>query len=487
MKYIIDKFRKTNNPYAFLGGVFFILILTVNVSCKKLIKIPPPVNTLTTEQVFATAAEARSAAAAIYSELIHGNTSFANYAVSLFCGLSADDLTMPPASQNEGYLQFLRNDLSDENTIIVNRLWLSMYAAIYKANAVIERVHNNGLIPNTVKEALEGQAYFIRAFCNFYLVNLFGPVPLVNTVNWRNTNLLSNAPVSDIYQFIVSDLKLAYNLLASDYSEGKGERIIPNKAAAQAMLARAYLYLGDWNNAEQEASGVINNIDMSLEPPAQVFKTNSREAIWQLKQNNTLSPSYNGTPEGYLIRPRTLNSNILPQMMVANGLLNEFEPADQRRLAWIDSTKYTLDNKLYYFPAKYKQGAGEITAGGPYSQYYMMLRLSEQYFIRAEAFIRLNRLNEAVSDLNKIRQRTGLSELNSGLSADELMQVLKREKQVEFFAEWGHRWLDLKRWGIADQVLAPVKGNTWQTTDQLYPLPYADVQNNPNLKQNPGY
>ncbi len=67
------------------------------------------------------------------------------------------------------------------------------------------------------------------------------------------------------------------------------------------------------------------------------------------------------------------------------------------------------------------------------------------------------------------------------------MAAILHERQVELFTELGHRWLDLKRTGMADTVLAPLKPQ-WNTNAQLYPIPASDLLIDPNLRpQNPGY
>lgn len=83
--------------------------------------------------------------------------------------------------------------------------------------------------------------------------------------------------------------------------------------------------------------------------------------------------------------------------------------------------------------------------------------------------------------------RAGLSNTIASDKAS-LLQAIEQENRVEFFAEWGHRWSDLKRTGRADAVLGPLKGTNWQLTDVLYPLPLREITLNPNLKpQNSGY
>jgi hypothetical protein len=72
------------------------------------------------------------------------------------------------------------------------------------------------------------------------------------------------------------------------------------------------------------------------------------------------------------------------------------------------------------------------------------------------------------------------------------LNAILTERQHELFTEWGHRWLDIKRLGKADEIMsgiAPLKGGTWQSYKQLFPIPVQDIQRNPSLKghQNPGY
>ena len=115
----------------------------------------------------------------------------------------------------------------------------------------------------------------------------------------------------------------------------------------------------------------------------------------------------------------------------------------------------------------------------------MVLRLAEQYLVRAEARVHLNDLDGALVDVNKIRNRAGLG-VASGASNELVLDLIYKERRRELFAEWGHRWFDLKRTGKADAVLSVIKPG-WQPTDVLFPIPQSELQNNPNMTQNPGY
>jgi hypothetical protein len=90
-----------------------------------------------------------------------------------------------------------------------------------------------------------------------------------------------------------------------------------------------------------------------------------------------------------------------------------------------------------------------------------------------------------------------LPDIDMSLTKLEALKALENERRLELFTEWGHRWFDLKRSpGFvnasrtrADEILTIVKGNNWQATDQLYPIPMEEINRNPNLRghQNPGY
>ncbi len=460
-----------------------LLILSYFTSCKKLIDIPPPINSITISKVFSTDQEATSAVTSMYYNMINTNFSFSSSLLTILAGMSSDELI--PFDQTFGnlYAKIQKNEIISTNSFIRNGLWANPYSIIYTSNSVLEGLQNYSGVHDSIRKELTGEAKFLRSFCNFYLTNLFGDVPLVTTVNWHKTNLLSRTPTIQIYQAIIEDLKDAENLLVSDYSTGMGQRIIPNRWAAAALLARVYLYLGDWSNAENQASSIINNRSLyNLDSLSDVFLANSSETIWQLQQNNNISPTYNATLEGYTFIPG--EGVVKPFAYLTDQFINDIETGDNRKSNWIDSITY--EGTKYYFPYKYKVGSIQATPSGPYSEYYTVLRLAEQYLIRAEARAHLNHISDAIQDINAIRKRAGLPNLSNSLSQEDILTAISKERKIELFAEWGHRWLDIKRTGKATELLAPIKPN-WAATDLLYPIPFGELAIDPNLTQNQGY
>lgn len=466
-----------------IKNTIYILALTlVFVHCKKLISIPPPVGVVVASNVFTSDKQAASAAYNMYYSMINTTLGYANSGITLFVSLSSDELILFDQSQSD-YTQFQKNSLTPLNSVINTNFWQGMYSTIYNANAIIEGLSSATTVHDSIKKELIGEAKFIRAFCNFYLVNLFGDVPLITTINYNKTSLLAKSTISDIYSQITNDLVAAQSQLSPDYSAGSGQRIIPNKWAATALLARVYLYLKDWKNAETQATAVINNTNLySLTKDLnETFLTNSTEAIWQLQQNNTGNISYNATYVGYKFIPRDSTSK--PFEYLSPQLFNAFEEGDQRKTNWIDSTKYLSTE--YYYPYKYKMGITQATAGGPYTEYYMVLRLAEQYLIRAEARIQQDNLPEGAADLDIIRARAGLDNSTANTKQD-LLSAIAHERQVELFSEWGDRWLDLKRTNQASTILSHIK-SPWSDNAQLYPIPQTELITDPNLTQNNGY
>lgn len=484
MQFNIGNKNKIKESLSRKGVCFFSRLLFFSLflcSCKRMIEISPPVGSITTNQTFSSDATAISAAANMYYHMINANGSFSSYAMTTFGGMSADELIPFDQDANDLYIQFQQNTLVSTNSFISSAFWENAYSTIYTANAIIEGLGEYSGVHDSLKNELIGEAEFVRAFCHFYLVNLFGDVPLITTINYNKTSLLSRTPVSQVYAKIISDLQDAQKRLSSDYSSSLEQRIIPNKWAATALLARVYLFLNDWMDAETQATALISNSNLyNLSDLKDVFLANSNEAIWQLQQSNE-EYTYNATPEGYALIP--FDTYTQPFVYLTTQLLNTFEVGDQRKSTWVNS--YIYGGITYYFPYKYKVGPAQAIPDGPYTEYYMVLRLAEQYLIRAEARAQQNKLTDAASDLNMIRKRSGLQN-TTAISQSDFLAAIAHERQVEMFCEWGHRWLDLKRTGQTTPVLGPIK-STWTTNAQLYPIPLNELKTDPNLTQNTGY
>ncbi|MBS1597443.1 MAG: RagB/SusD family nutrient uptake outer membrane protein [Bacteroidetes bacterium] len=468
-----------------IASIFFLIV--IQSSCKKAVEIPPPALTITTQEAFQDSTNATSAIYGLYSAMINtgGEVSFGAGAFTVYCGSSADEL-LPLLGADP----FSSNTLSPSRGVVEPFFWDAPYTYIYQANAIIEGVQASKGISETAKNHFIAEAKFFRAFFYFYLVNLFGDVPMITSTDYKLNALASRTNKEKIYEFILNDLISAQNILPEDYSYSPGERTRANKWAATALLARVYLYTGDWINAEKQASAIINQSALFYlaSDLKDVFSNSSPEAILQWQLNSNINNGlYNATPEGMFLIP--YDSTSPPNYYLNDQLLQAFEADDQRKVQWITSTNYS--GTIYYVPYKYKIGPAQRQAGAAITEYYMVFRLAEQYLIRAESFAMQNDFQDAAADINQIRSRAGLLS-TTATSGPELLTAIAQERRIELFAEWGHRWLDLKRMGTIDQVMSiatPLKGggNEWQSFQQLYPIPQTERNADPNLTQNPGY
>lgn len=437
-------------------------------SCKKFIEIPPPVNQPTTVNVFSDDQTATSAVNGLYSSMMVQNFGIMNSGVTLYPALSADELlnTFPDAN----VAPFTSNALASDNFILDVNFWKKAYSHIYQANAILIGLSNSTGLSQAIKNQLSGEAKFAKALTYFYLINLFGDVPYITNTNYEENAVIPRINVSEIYNSIIADLQDAINLMSPDYpSQGK---VRPNKWTATTLLARIYLYQKKWLEAEEVSAAVINSGTYSLSPLNSVFLANSSEAIWQLLPVLT----FLNTADGFTFIP--YSSSIKPQYAVTDWLLNAFESNDQRKSAWLSSN--IVNGQPYYYPFKYK-----IRSGNTITEYNMIFRLAELYLIRSEARAMQSNISGAQSDLNMIRNRAGLPNTSANTLAS-LLSAVEHERQIEFFAENGHRWFDLKRTDRIDAVLGAEKLG-WQQTDALYPIPLSELRANVHLSQNAGY
>lgn len=463
-------------------------------SCEKLVDIDPPITAINQENVFRSDASAAGALTGIYAQLsdIGQSAGFTGYtSISLFAGLQADELTLFHDVNDNTLNAWYKNAMvSAPGTNLGSENWDKFYKYIFQCNAAIEGLTASTFLTPSVKQQLLGEARFMRAFFYFYQVNIFDNIPLVLTTDPTITASLPQSSKQDVYKQIIADLKEAQSLMSADYLNGGirpytgvVERARPNKWVATALLARAYLFAGEYANAEQEASTVIGHTTLfSLQPLNDAFLRASKEVIWSLQPVRTAR----NTEDAYLfILPATGPTPIplLSPVYLSPQLLDAFEDDDRRLIDWVDSV--VVLSTTYYYPHKYKATA----AVSAVTEHLVIFRLAEQFLIRAEARAQQNKIGLAQADLDAIRTRAGLSGTTAATKED-LLDAILHERQVELFTEHGHRWYDLKRTGKVNSVMATVtslKGGTWSNFKASNPLPWDDLQRNRKLIQNTGY
>ena len=464
--------KKFFQPYIF--PVALVLVAGLAGSCKKLIGIPPsPPSQLAESQQFADSSTALTAISYAYSYVAFSVSGFgySDPKIPETSGLSSDELFYN-SSNDPDMTGFYGYNLTNLNAD-VNSLWTEPYTSLYNVNAVIAGVGNNSALSGSFRAQATGEMQVMRAFYYFNLVNLFGGVPLVTTTDYKVNAILPRASVDSVYGQILADLTSAKQKLTTTYPSSG--HIRPNQLVATALLARVYLYRQQWQQAYDAANAVITSGQYSLvSDPNKVFLDGSSEAIWQL-------PTKTSYYEVADARDFSSQYGAAPYYPVTPFLLNAFEPGDLRMKDWLG--QYVSGGNTLYYPYKYKN----VQSSAPTVEDIMLLRLAEQYLIRAEASAELGNGAAALADLNIVRSRAGLPASTADASSQSaVLNAVMHERQVELFTEWGHRWYDLKRTGQAGTVLSAEKTG-WTADAALYPIPMGQLQSNINLKQNHGY
>ena len=424
---------------------------------------------------------AEAALNGLYSQLQVGNYYGSN--IQIISDVSSD------ISQSVGTWDFYREMdtyVTSAGNLEVRNLWEQAYTAINHANNIIADVPGLEGTPQEVKDQILGEAYFIRALAYFDLTRAFGGVPgvagtmgvpLVTTPSRfiDENSFPSRASIEASYGQVEADLGEAESLLSGFNSPNR-----VSEAAAKALFSRLYLYLQDFGQAEQYATEVIDDYSFSLVPNfADIFSNeNSSEAIFELAFNTV-----DGNDIRFWYYPSSGGGRGDIALHEAFATTAMSRPDDERgQLIGFDS------NVGVYYPTKYAKAGGDDNI--------QILRLAEMYLNRAEARARQASpdLPGALSDLNEIRNRAGLSD-TTGTGVDtqpEVLNAIELERGIEFIEE-GHRFFDLVRTGRAQTVLINIdrqNSDPVSLTDpgrNVFPIPSRDIDANENLDQNEAY
>lgn len=457
----------------FLCVFFFIISLALLLfSCDDFVDVSLPHSQLTAPAVFEDFDTADAAMTNVYSKMRDNGMLCGNaFGLSLLLGNYTDELDYYGVS-NSNVDFFYTNALFASNSDMKN-MWTTTYNHIYAANSVVYGVENSLSLSTADRNQLIGEALFARGLLHFYLVNLYGDVPYITSTDYIQNSTVSRMPVAFVYDAIKADLEKSVNLLTENYIGN--DRVRPNKFAAHALLARLNLYAGLWEEAANDASAVLNatglyiwqtNIDG-------VFNKNSSSTIWQFSP----AISTNNTQEGNTF---LLTAGPPKISALTSNIMMSFSSDDLRKTNWVGAV--TDGATIWYYPNKYKL---TLTQGGS-QEHSIIFRLSEMYLIRSEARAHQGDLIGAKEDLNKVRNRAGLTN-TTATTANQILTAVLNERRLEFFTEFGHRFFDLKRTGTLSTTLSPLKSG-WDDNDKLLPLPASELLLNPNLlPQNPGY
>ncbi|MGO4292429.1 RagB/SusD family nutrient uptake outer membrane protein [Chitinophaga sp. RAB17] len=378
--------------------------------------------------------------------------------------------------------------------------WGIPFKMIKNANFILEKLPLAPLA-DAKKAQLTAEARFLRGYAFFYLVQMFGdvPMPLKAASNYQDVQL-PRTPQAEVYAQVLNDLTYAEtNLPEAAPQQGRVYKLV-----ATAVLAKVYLTMAgnplnkteNYVKARDKALAVIASNKFTLKDNyADVFHhvAYTSESIWEKQY----IPGRLGNPMQGQTCPAP---GYVPILLPATWFINSFAAGDQRK-AWGIKTNYPLPagGTLPSFFAKFvdlttiDQNIGPSTALVPYS--FPILRLAEMYLIAAEAENEANGPALAYQYVNKIRWRARIDKSSTtavpdlkNLSKDQFRDAVLMERKWELSNE-GTAWFDLKRTNTFQRIQT-VRGASLSVPigvyNQTWLIPTQEITNN-NIKQNPQY
>ena len=454
------------------------IAISALISCNEILEIDPPTDALIAEDVYGNATNIKTAYTGLYSYHVHMNATYYQYLEQYFHFMS-DELK---SDNTASFGTYFENSYTPTTSLYGN-IWDQLYASVYKMNDFIEHIEATSLLSEDTQKEYLAVARWFRAYDYFLLSNLYGDVPLILKSSIAESKEVGRTKISEINEAIANDLLYAEQALANSEETKKSVRTRLSTAAAQALLARHYLYTEQWQNAADVATKLIEGGAYSLEADVnKVFLSSSKEVIFGFDMDGFGGTgTYQGyTRTGWLYIPSsTANATYYLTDELAQAITSDTLDA---RINWL-GYQMVSDKKRYY-PYKYKNNANATAAN---YELQVQLRLAEQYLIRAEARAHLNDIEGALADINAIRSRAKVAPVEATTTA-EVLTLVEEERRKELFIEGqAHRWFDLKRTSRADAVYSKLDYKKWESHKILLPIPETQILRNLALTQNPGY
>lgn len=506
-----------------------IVILLISVSCSKDFVEIPPVGVLDAATFFNSEENAEQALIGMY-DLMQYNYAKDWSSAYFVKMLPGDDVNCGGGSATD---QVPLVEISDYANLSVSNpavtsVWNLHYRTIALANTIIENVEVSEL---SNKAFVLAEAKFMRAWCYFELTTMWGDIPLrlVNPTELSSESFaIPKSSRAEVYTQVEADLKEAIAGLPARAGLAQNFRV--SKVTAQALLGKVLVFQEKYAEALTYLEPVILNPNYDL--------ADSMEDVWSVAGEFGVESlfeigyiSTNGYDWGNVAWGGRMESNLHIQLMGPRGefdiapvgLLNgwgfnypsaksiaafEASGVNERRSSTImteqelvdagGSVKSTDDDgnpiAIYGYDGairiKYATKASDTSEGGVrelnYSVNWRLFRYAEVLFLAAEAYNKTGADDKAIIELNKVRDRAGLADLDATLTGTDVFDALMEDKFLEFAHE-GPRFWDLVRWGKASSELS---GTGYTSKNDLFPIPITEIDLNAALTQadqNPGY
>jgi hypothetical protein len=502
-------------------AVVLVLLLTMNFCTSEILEVKDP-NRLSPQLFWQNAEDAEKGIVGVYGPL----TTIPGWGrmMGAILTIQRSDLVDP----------FPSPEVQDVGTFLVKPTdgrvfegWSELNAIVSRANTVLANVPDIEMDEERKSQIL-GEAYFLRAFAHFYLLNMWGNIPLLREeITSVEDLLVEQAPQEEVWNSIKSDLKEAQGRLPETWPAAEGGR--GTWGAATAMLGKAYLYTQEWEAAAVEFKKIIDSglyqLTANYQDNFLAATNNNEESVFELQYQSSSNGNWgsSGTPNPW--RGQAWEPDIAPKGYTSQGTLTvnpwvyelfmkektnseEIDPRAYATILWNypgakvyqeDFTEaLTGENQDKIWARKYLNfdRTSSLTPGDwAYSDNNRrMIRYADVLLMFAEARNEAGGPTAGVYEaINSVRQRVDMPSIPGGLDQASMREAIREERVLELALE-GDRFLDLLRWGLAADVFEQHpeyrsnSGSEFQRGKHEYlPIPQNDIDTNPKLKQNPGY
>ena len=474
--------------------LFKVLIIAVLITgCEDFLGVKPQ-SVLTQEAFPESAADALQATNAVYSTLRNWHYHSGGFPLADIMSDDAHKGSNPDdASNTVGPFDNFTHSVTQDG---LDRWWNALYQGIRRANIVIEKIPQVEM-DASLQERYVAEAKFLRALYYFDLVRAFGGVPLVTQSEAQLK--VPNSPAADIYTLVENDLMDAAAVLPlkSEYEASDIGRA--TKGAAQSLLARVYMFQGDFTSAEPLLLEVINSNEYDLEPNFEdangVNGEQGVESVFEVGAvagNTGSGGNQYANTQGVRGTPNRGWGFNRPSI----DLRDAFEAGDPREDATIIELGETLDGITIAgdgtTPDQTTDEQGNVIEIESYNQkvWYpgnntttqfghnrRLIRYADVLLMAAETLNENNKPTQALPYLNEVRARArgGNNAILPDVTTTDkqaLSDAIMHERRVELALE-GHRFWDLVRTGRAADVLGPL--GFIEGKHELLPIPQSEI------------
>ncbi|CAL1519708.1 RagB/SusD family nutrient uptake outer membrane protein [Chitinophaga sp. MM2321] len=484
-----------------VAGIILFLVVG-NLSCKKMLDIPSH-RALTEENMWQNKNDALAGLSACYALM---RAAMANENAHWVYGdMRGGDFQ----STKRGDLQAVVESNLNASFTTMNewRDWRRFYAAIAQCNLTIARLplvteRDYRYSPNDMRLD-RAQAMYIRSFLYYYIVRIWGDVPLVTLPTDGDAKAIPREKWQKVLDFAATDAQNCIEGLPWKYNgqspeqqgqyRGQGEdhhrSIAATKGMAYTLLAHIYHWKEDYAKALEYADIVINNQSQTSYTFATLdeltrlgggFRGRTYDNIFQVDLNfDHAEISTTGQLEDWTLREPFIPKRESEIYVPKDSVLKIYGEAHEQR------PDYFFTKMEEAYPVFYKMKQIDNTVQNPvlklYSSCIIVFRYEELYLLRAEAKARLGMAN-AADDLNQVRSRRALKNLNVAITGQGLLDAILLERRRELIGE-GWYWYDLVHFKKIPQYTRLTAADV-SNGAAYWPLSQAALSNNKSLVQN---